>query len=140
MRDTDLELYDATCRLLEAAQELRAIAGQADPATAIAPTLGCLQAGLEEMELAVGTLREAWRTRHARPVQRLRGALYDFAVALGLAARAADAARAAAARATTAPAAGPGTGRRRFRALRRRRPAGGVEPAGDAVVPSPAQS
>lgn len=34
----------------------------------------------------------------------------------------------------------PGTGRRRFRGLRRRRPAGGVEPAGDAVVPSPAQS
>jgi hypothetical protein len=97
MRDTDLELYDAACRLLEAAQELRAIAGQAGPATAIAPTLGCLEAGLEELEQAVGALRTRPRPGDAGSVHRLRAALDDLAVVVRLARRAAGTARAAAA-------------------------------------------
>ena len=97
MRDADVRLYDAACRLLEAAQELRATAGEAGPATAIAPTLGCLQAGLEELERAVAALGAAPRAGDAGSAHRLRAALDDLAVTVRLAGRAAGAARAAAA-------------------------------------------
>ena len=126
MEDADVRLYDAACDLLAAAQALRATAGQADSATAIAPTLGCLEAGLQELELAVGTLRATPPSGHARCVRRLRAALDDLAVMVRLAGRAADAARAAAAEAATARTAAPSaTGRRprtsRLPPARRRR-------------------
>jgi hypothetical protein len=98
-RDPDVRLYDAACELLASAQELRATAEQVD-AAALAPALGCLQAGLAELELAVGALRAQPGTADRHPARRLRAALDDLEAMVRLAGRAADAARAAAAQAT----------------------------------------
>jgi hypothetical protein len=95
VRDPDVRLYDAACQLLVAAQLLRETAEEAGDATAIAPTLGCLQAALEELELGVATLPAQLRAEG----RRLRGALDDLAAMLRLARRAADTTRAAAAEA-----------------------------------------
>jgi hypothetical protein len=114
VRDADLQLYDAACQVLVAAQSLRETADKRRGEAAIAPTLGCLQATLDELEVAVGALSR--RTRIGDPAlrHRVRSALDDVMATLRLAGRAAEAARAAAAEAATAHAPAADGGRRRF--------------------------
>ena len=95
--DPDIELYDAACSLLEAAQELRALAERTRSAAAIAPTLGCLQATVRELGQTYATLRRRARAATHPAATGVRHSLDDTAAVLRLADRAAEAARAAAA-------------------------------------------
>jgi hypothetical protein len=58
-RDAANELYDHACELLAAAQGVRAAAGSRRSAYAIAATLGCVEASLEELVIAVSSMRVA---------------------------------------------------------------------------------
>lgn len=122
MRDADLQLYDAACQLLVAARSLHESAADPDSAAVIAPTLGCLQAGLQEVELAVTALGAHLWADDPASAQRLRGALDQAVAVLRLSRRAFDAARAAAAEVVVAGLDGANEPRRRCVGVRRTRP------------------
>ena len=63
-RDPANELYDQACSLLEAAQGLRAAAGSRRTGPALAATLGCIEASLQQLREAMpGLLDAALATR-----------------------------------------------------------------------------
>src|SRR4051794_26994994 len=102
MRDADLRLYDAACQVLQAAQSLRETADERRVEATIAPTLGCLQASLHELEVAVGALRRRAHAGDPASAHGVRSALDDLVATLRLADRAAEDARAASAEAAIA--------------------------------------
>jgi len=55
--DPALDLYDRSCTLLDAAQQLETAAGVPGGAPAAAATLGCLEAALDAVARAVDALR-----------------------------------------------------------------------------------
>jgi hypothetical protein len=57
-RDPANELYDRACDLLAAATELRRAAARDNNEAAVAATLNCLEAALEETAVAVDLLRD----------------------------------------------------------------------------------
>ena len=95
--DPDIALYDAACNLLDAAQTLHRMAERADSVSAIAPTLGCLQAAVHALECTYATLRTQARAIAHPAARDVRHSLDDTAAVLRLADRAAESARAAAA-------------------------------------------
>jgi hypothetical protein len=64
-RDPANELYDQACSLLEAAQGLRAAAGSWRSAPALAASLGCIEASLQELRDAVPELLDTALTTPA---------------------------------------------------------------------------
>ena len=92
-RDSENELYELGCDLIEAATGIARGAADADAARAVPALLGCLEAALHEL----GTAAAALQQRSSDPLDR---GYADLAIALHDARRASDAARALAARAS----------------------------------------
>jgi hypothetical protein len=65
-RDPANELYDQACSLLAAAQGLRAASGSRHAAPALAATLGCIEASLEQLRGAMPELLDTALAATAR--------------------------------------------------------------------------
>ena len=94
MRDPDNAVYDAACRALEAAQDLREEVRRPGAAAALAPLLGCVEVVLDELAQA----HEHIRDRLTEPGdEHVRSALAWLTAQLGVAQLASATARSAAA-------------------------------------------